>query len=168
MATMRTTEIEGLQLSFEQLAEIPDAVVEQMLVAGGNVIAAAHRSMITRLGLHNRGLLASSITVHSKVSAGSGGAKLSVLVYPGGVHHLYSRRAFTRSYTRSKHGRTYTVGGGIGTAYNSDIGFVFEYGAPGRNISPKEWMKKANNQAADTAIQAEYAIYDAWLKSINL
>ena len=43
MAQFNAKGIDGLMLSLEEFAEIPDAVVEQMLEAGGDVVVAAHK-----------------------------------------------------------------------------------------------------------------------------
>jgi len=165
VATFNADGIEGLELSFEQFAAIPDDVVENMLQAGGRVVAAAHRAEIRQLGLHKKGLLENAIAIHSHVSKEN---KRIVVIYPEGTHHTYKRRETVRVYKRSKSGRRYTVGGGTAVATNNDVGFVHEFGAPNHGIKASQWMKKANDKSADAMVTAELDVYDAWLKSIDL
>ena len=51
---------------------------------------------------------------------------------------------------------------------NAEVGFIHEYGAPGRGIPAKQWMRKANEQAEDAACTAAEDVYDDYLRSKNL
>ncbi|MFR6186938.1 MAG: hypothetical protein ACLUJG_16490 [Lawsonibacter sp.] len=51
---------------------------------------------------------------------------------------------------------------------NAEVGFVQAYGAPRRKYLARDWMNKANQVAAPEVEQAELAVYDRWLKSLNL
>lgn len=51
---------------------------------------------------------------------------------------------------------------------NAEVGFIHEYGAPGRHIPAKNWMKTANENCADKATDAALKVYDEFLKSKNL
>ena len=51
---------------------------------------------------------------------------------------------------------------------NAEVGFIHEYGAPGRHIPAKNWMKAANEGCADKATDAAFEVYDKFLKSKNL
>ena len=46
MATFNATGIEGLDLSLEEFAAIPDNVVEEMLDAAGQVVVRHHKAQI--------------------------------------------------------------------------------------------------------------------------
>lgn len=168
MAQFSVQGIDGLALSFQEIAQIPDSVVEEMLSAGGEVVAAAQKAEIRSLGLVESGRLADSIQSASKVGKRGGEQKRYVLVYPSGTHHKYTRRKKTKVYKRSRHGRTYTVGGDMKTATNAEVGFVHEFGAPHAGIPAKQWMAKANEKSAAAMVAAEVAVYDKWLKSIDL
>lgn len=168
MAKFNATGIEGLSLSMEQFAAIPDDVVEEMLEAAGRVVVQAHRSEISARGLVKSGRLAGSIEAISKAGSSRNDFKRYVLVYPTGRHHTYQSRVVTKQYARSKHGRTYTKGGGAKVVTNSEVGFVQAYGAPQKGIRATDWMNKANEKAAPAAEAAELAVYDRWLKSLNL
>ena len=168
MAKFNAQGIEGLQLSMQEFAEIPDDVVERMLEAGGEVVVAAHKRSIQSLGLVDTHALEKSIQAHSKVGTRDGKRQRYVLVYPTGKHGTRNRKKVTKTYKRSKHGRTYTVGGDTVDVTNSEVGFIHEYGAPKKGIPAKQWMAKANEACAEEMVNAEFAVYDAWLKSKNL
>lgn len=174
MASFNATGIEGLMLSFEQFAAIPDETIEDMLDAEAKVVVAAHKRSITTLGLvggpedPNRGKLLASIKAHKKAGGRNNDFQRYVLVYPTGPHHTFHRREVVKTYANSKHGRTYTVGGDDQTASANEVGFVHEFGAPKRNIKASQWMLKANESSADEAAAAAMAVYDDWLESINL
>ena len=168
MAKFNAKGIEGLELSMQEFAAIPDAVVEEMLDAAGTVVVRYHRSEISALGLTKSGKLLGSITAVSKAGSSKNDWKRYVLVSPKGNHHTYQSRVVTRQYARSKHGRTYTRGGGAKVVTNSEVGFIQAYGAPKKGIRATDWMNKANEKAAPAVEAAELAVYDRWLKSLDL
>jgi hypothetical protein len=168
MATLHCEGIEGLALSLEEFQKIPDSVVEEMLQAGGKVVADAQRAELRSLGLVHSGKLAQSIEIHLKSGGRDNGNRCHAVVYPEGSNHSYRSRVKTRAYKRSKHGRTYTVGGGRKTASNAEVGFIQNYGAPGRGIAATNWMEHANEKSADACVQAMTAVYEAWLASLDL
>ena len=168
MAKFNAKGIEGLELSMQEFAAIPDAVVEEMLDAAGKVVVRYHRSEISAQGLTKSGKLLGSITAVSKAGSSKNDWKRYVLVSPKGNHHTYQSRVVTRQYARSKHGRTYTRGGGAKVVTNSEVGFIQAYGAPKKGILATDWMNKANEKAAPAVEAAELAVYDRWLKSLDL
>lgn len=168
MAKFNAQGIEGLELSLEQFAQIPDDVVEAMLMAGGEVVVEAHKRSIETLGLVDTRKLKDSIKAHSKVATKDGIRQRSVLIYPTGKRGTRNRKKVTKAYKRSKSGRTYTVGGDIVDVTNNEVGFVHEFGAPDRGIPAKQWMRTANEASADATTAAEFEVYDKWAKSLNL
>lgn len=168
MARFNAQGIEGLELSLKEFAEIPDSVVEQMLDAGAEVTVSAHKQKLQALGLVDTGQLVNSIKPLKKAGGASNGFNRYVLVYPAGKHGQYNRKKTTKTYKNSKSGRTYDVGGDVQDVTNNDIGFVYEFGAPRRGIKALQWMKTANEECAEKVTQAEFDIYDNWLKSKNL
>lgn len=167
MARFNASGIDGLRLSFDEFARIPDSVIDRILKAESKVVVQAHKASLKSLGLYKTGKLEASIDGIAKVTSASGGQRY-VLVYPVGPHHKYAGREKTKAYKNSKHGRTYTTGGGDKTATANDVGFVHEYGAPKRGIKAKRWMQKANEKCGPDVEEAALAVYDDWLKSINL
>lgn len=164
MAKFNAQGIEGLELSLQEFAEIPDEVVEEMLDAAAEVTVRAHKMEIRTLGLVDTGKLAGSIKAFKKVKD----RKRFVLVYPAGKHGIRNRKKVTKTYKNSKSGRTYTVGGDTKDVTNSEVGFIHEFGAPKRGIPAKQWMRKANAKCAADVEAAEFAVYDRYLKSKGL
>ena len=167
MAGIKAKGIEGLQLSMQEVAAIPREVVLEMLKAGGAVVVRVQKQKLRSLGITRTGRLAGSIEAFPK-TGGRGDFEAKVVVYPAGRHHTYQRRQVTKTYARSKSGRTYTKGGGQGIAYNNELAFIYEYGAPRRRIKARYWMKKANEEAAAETVAAEMQVYDRWLSSKDL
>ena len=168
MARFNATGIQGLALSMTEFAAIPDDVVEEMLDAAARVVVRYHKAEIRSLGLVRSGKLAGSIEAHKKAGSARNDFKRYVLVYPTGRHHIYQSRVVTKTYKRSKSGRTYTTGGGTKVATNGEVGFVQEYGVPRRKYKGTGWMSRANDEASEEMTNAEFAVYDRWLKSLNL
>ena len=168
MAKFNAEGIEGLELSLEEFAQIPDAVVEEILNAGAEVVVKAQKNKIKELGLVDTGKLEQSIKAFPKVGRKRENWNRYVLVYPSGKHGTWNRKAVTKKYKRSKHGRTYTVGGDTKVVTNNDVGFVLEFGAPKRGIKAYQWMRKANEASASAMEKAQFEVYDRWLKSLNL
>lgn len=168
MARFNATGIDGLMLSMQEFAEIPDDVVEDMLDAAASVTIAAHKRKLTSLGLVRTHALVNSLKARKKVGSTTNGNKRYVLVYPSGTHGIYRRKQVEKNYKNSKSGRTYKVGGDLKPTTNAELGFIYEFGAPRKNIQPRQWMREANEDCADDVVRAELAVYDKWLKSKNL
>ena len=63
MAQFKADGIDGLALTVQEIAEIPEDVKRQMLTAGGEVAAEAQRRKIRALGLVDTGKLAGSMSI---------------------------------------------------------------------------------------------------------
>lgn len=139
MAGLESGGLDELMRSLEEIAETPDEVLEEMLQAQAAVVAAAQRKKLARLGLkHPTGQLERSISTGRKMKRDRSGAP-ALYVYPRGK--------------RKK-----------GEASNGEVGFILEYGAPGRGLPPKPWMRPANAEAEAEAAQAAQAVHDRWLE----
>ena len=148
MARMEVEGIAELMLSMKEVAELPDSVAEDMLMAGGEIVAEAQRRHYNSM-LRDTGTLAKSIKV-SKMKKKRDDARF-VTVYPQGKHHTYT----------DKNGKTKT-------ATNNDVAFVHEFGEPKRGITAKGIMRMSNEETRDKTNAAQYEIYDRFLKSKNL
>ena len=51
---------------------------------------------------------------------------------------------------------------------NGHIGYIYEYGLPGRGIAPRHWMSNAVNKNQDKAYAAAENTADEFLKKQNL
>lgn len=170
MAHFETTGFDGLELSLEELADIPESVFQEMLMAEGEIFADAQRKKIREIFPEGTGTLEKSIKVHKKLRStpSSKGFVRYVLVYPDGIHGSYNRKLVKKTYKRSKHGRTYDVGGDVKEVTNNDVGFIHEFGAPKKGIPAKQWMRTANEECADEAVGAAANVYSNWLDGLGL
>ncbi len=159
-----TNGLEECMLFFDDLANIPEDVMLDMLDAEAEIVIEAQKKEIDTLGLVDTAKMRDSITADKKMMRK--GLTRYINVYPHGVHHRYSGREKTKAYKRSKHGRTYTYGGGERKANNAEVAFIHEFGAPGRNIPAKQWMRKANEKAAPAAAEAAAEVLHDWQNSL--
>lgn len=156
--------LDEFSLSLKEMAELPESVRDDMLQAGAEVLVPALKRKLEALGLVRTGMLRDSIKAFRKFRSG----ELIYKIYPAGKRGTRNRRMVTKAYKRSKHGRTYTVGGDTVDVTNGEVGFIHEVGAPRRNIPAKMWMLTTVEENAAKVEAAEAAVYDEWLKSINL
>lgn len=167
MAQIDFNGLEGLLIDLADLGDIPESTLDDMLMAGGAVIQKAHQDALVSMGLVKTKTLRDSIKIMKKRR---GRLQRYVLVYPYGEHHLFTARI--KSYNKYNWGRIddhvrYTKGG-TKVATNNDVGFVQEFGAPKRRIQAKQWMRIANEKHADAAVEAEFRVYDNYLRSKGL
>lgn len=166
MANYSAKGIEKLQLSMQEFSEIPESVVQKMLISGGQVVVEAQKQKLRTFGLIRSGKLLNSLKVVPKSGTVKNGWTGYVLVYPTGTHGTYRRRTVSRK--RSNTGRILTITGDTRKTTNSEVGFIQEFGAPKRGIKPKQWMRLANDESASAMVKAEFDVYDQWLKSKDL
>lgn len=145
MARFSCNDIDGLVLSIEEVAQLPDGVMDDILTAGAEVIKKAHIASINQRFDKRTAKLIGSPSIFLK--RGRQGGRYA-LIYPKGEHHRYHAKK------------------GDGVARNADVGFVLEFGGHGNNAVG--WMREANESSADAMVSAEEKVYDAWLKSKNL
>lgn len=144
MAVIDTNGLDALIIDLDQIEEIDDGTMLEMLEAGGDVIKKGHDAAMEKLFKHQGGNFHGSSEVIKKLKM-SKNSKY-IVVYPTGEHH---QAKSTGKIT-----------------YNNDIGFVHELGGHGNEAT--EWMRLANEQHIDEAVDAEYEVYDKWLGSHNL
>lgn len=165
MATFDTSGLDDLMFDLNEIGHIPNDVFDGMLTAGGEVIVKGQKAELQAQGLvgETKNLIA-SIGVHKKRHTAT---QHYVLIYPSGAHHTYHAR--TGTYTKMNWGRaggTKTKGGGTKTATNNDVGFVHEFGGHGNPA--RQWMRTANEKNVETAVEAEYAVYEKFMASKGL
>lgn len=163
-----------LGLSLAEIAEIPDAVMEEMVMAGAEITKAAHKAKLRELKLYDsdsraKQHLVDSVTAFKKVGRDENGRRrIHAVVYPAGKRGTRKRRKVTKVYKNSKSGREYTFGGDTKDVTQAEVAFIHHYGAPKRHIPATKWMDKANDSCADAVASAELAVYDRFLESKNL
>lgn len=156
--------LDEFSLSLEEMAKLPDGVKDNMLQAGAGVLVPALKQKLEALGLVDSKKLRDSIKAFRKIRYG----ELVYKIYPAGKRGQRKRRTVTKTYKNSKHGRTYTVGGDTVDVTNGEVGFIHEFGAGKRGIPATMWMLTTVEENAAKVEAAEAAVYDEWLKSINL
>lgn len=107
MATLNTNGLEGLEMSLDELAQLPEEVERDMLLAEAGVIERAQRQKGLAYGVHRTGVTLASIA-HGKVKTEDDGKAMYV-------------------YPRGKNARG---------ARNSEVAFINEYGKTGQPPRP--------------------------------
>lgn len=164
---MYTDGFNELLIDMQTLMEIPDDVVNEMVEAGGTIILEEQKRTLTEMGLVDTGQLRDSLVLRKKIKGGDwtqlgkGPHPRYVLIHPDST----ARKKHTR-YRLSR--RAYKRGKRTRPIQNNEVGFILEFGAPGRGIAATQWMRKANAQAEDAACAAAQAVYDNYLRSKNL
>lgn len=138
--------VEGLDefsLSLEELAALPDTVQDRMLLAGADVVAKAQKQKVLAYGIYDR-----DSTQH-----------VADAIKPGRVKSKKGQRVIYVTPTgKRKRGNTETR--------NAEILFVNEFGKQGQAARPA--VADANEACAEAMTQAEFEVYDQWLKSKGL
>ena len=144
MAGFETTGIEGLALSLEEVADLPEDVLLKMLEAEGEVVRGAQEKRLKALTFTDEttGQLEDSISMTHRLKRDRSGTP-GISVYPGGVRR-------------------------DGKTRNAEVGFLVEHGAPRRGIAPRQWMRVANEESAEEAAAAAGAVYERYLREKGL
>ena len=139
MATLEFGGIEDTQLSFEEMANLPTSVLDEMLEAAAEVVVEAQKKYAKSYGLNDTGMMIDSIKATNPKSTSDGRA---LYVYPQGSRTRYSTGKSTR---------------------NAAIGFYNEYGYKSRAARP--WMETANAQCEDEARAAAEEVFNSYIGS---
>ena len=116
--------LDSFSLSLAELAELPDSVQDDMLLAGAEVVAKIQKKKVLEYGIYD----------------GSSPTHVANSIKPGRVKLKETR--------------------------NAEILFVNEYGKNGQAARPA--VRDANEASAEEMTQAQFDVYDQWLKSKNL
>lgn len=141
MATFKPEGLDGLILSMEQVAMMPDSVKEDLLNAQADVVVQAQRKKAREYGVHRTGLVISSICKGKPKKRGVD--DYVIYVYPRG--------------TRKRGGKR---------VRNAEIAFINEFGK--RTQEARPFMQDANESCAEQTVAAGAAVFDEFLKSKNL
>lgn len=133
-----------LSAALEDLANLPDELLDEMLEAESDVVESAIKAKAAAYGVEDTGQMISSIK-------------------RGPVRRIRDGKALTISPQGSrKRGNTVTR--------NAEIAFINEYGkGKEKQVQPaRPFMRDAVEGSADEAVQAAASVYDDYLKSKNL
>lgn len=152
MAEFSFKGLDEFTLSLEEVAELPEEVVDEMLNAGADVAAAAQRREALKLGklggYRNDGQRIDWSTGETARSIKKGRVKTK-----DGHRVIYITPVGSR-----KRGKT--------TARNAEIAFVNEFGA--KTIRARGFIRKANEESAAATTAAQLEVYNKFLESKNL
>lgn len=139
----RVEGLDGFSLSLAELAALPESVQDAMLQAGAEVVARAQRQKVLTYGIYDP-----ASTRHVADS-----------IKPGKVKMRKGQRVIyvSPTGTRKRGGKT---------TRNAEILFVNEYGKKRQKARPA--VRDANEACAAAMTQAQFEVYDQWLKSIEL
>lgn len=142
MAKVEFSGIDQLELSFAEVAKLPDEVIDAMLNARADVVVEAQRQAAKRMlkGPYDTGETARSIQ--------KGKVKVK-----DGQRVLYITPTGSR-----KRGKTVTR--------NAEIAFLNEFGT--KTIQARNFLRKANEKSADAATAAEFEVYSRYLEEKGL
>lgn len=166
MAKLTVDGLDDLILSFQEIEEIPDDILNEMLDAEAEIVAPAIREEAAKLGMYDG--------YSQKENRNS---RTDKYYWRGPQVKSYSTGELARSVrvgkmktqkgVRQKY--IYFAGSrkrGKKTVRNSEIAFLNEYGT--RNINQRNFIWVAIKKTEDAAVKASAAVYDKWLKSKNL
>nr|DAR46640.1 MAG TPA: hypothetical protein [Caudoviricetes sp.] len=133
MATLDASSIDKFAFDFEELARLPDDVVEAMLEAEGEVIKAGQAETAKNMlqGPYNKGAV-------------------SRAPHLGKIKRTKDGKALYVSFAGTQHGTRV-----------AEIAFLNEFGKQGQ--SPRQFIRAANEKYADKAVDAAERIYNQYL-----
>ena len=144
MADLSIDGLDQLTMDLEELANLPTALLEEMINAESDVVVSAQRTKakVMLSGKYSKGIVSNAISKKKARKAGDG-----------------IRQMITVDWiVRDEHHRS-------GTRV-AEIAFINEFGKTGQPARP--FMKIANEESADAAVSAALKVYDDYLKSKNL
>lgn len=147
MAKFSTRGVDELILSLEQIATTPEETQYSILEAGASALIPRWKE--TLQSMKRTGQLIESIKAARKK-----GETLIVAITPKGKR----KGAYT--------GQRKTHGGGTYQGTNAEVAYLLEYGTP--RMAATHWMESTNEEASDEVVAAEAAVWDDYLKSLNL
>lgn len=147
MAKFSTRGVDELILSLEQLATTPEETQYSILEAGASALIPRWKE--TLQSMKRTGQLIESVKAARKK-----GETLIVAITPKGKR----KGAYT--------GQRKTHGGGTYQGTNAEVAYLLEYGTP--RMAATHWMETTNEEASDEVVAAEAAVWDEYLKSLNL
>ena len=140
MASFAVTGLDTLALSIDQLANMPETVINDILNAQADIIVSAQKSKANEYGVVDTREMINSIK-KGKVKKVRDSYEIKVV--PQGSR---------------KRGKTTTT--------NAEIAYINEYGK--RGLSARPFIRDANAESEPKIEKAALEVYDSFLKSKNL
>lgn len=152
MSSFKFNGIDGISVSFEQLATLDDETRWSIISAGAEVVKRFQEQALNREFKRRTGQLFGSLKVLRKRS----GDEMSAVIAPSG------KRKRGSSGKRTYKGRS----NGSYQGTNAEVAYILNYGSP--RIKATHWMETANEAAGPELADAEAAVWDQYLRSLNL
>lgn len=135
MAVMQSDDFGQFALDLEEVLSLPDAVLDEMITAEGEVIRQGQKSTAQSMlqGPYNQGAVAGSVALSKPTRTADG------------------RIVYVR-FQGSQHGNRL-----------AEIAFVNEYGKHGQ--APRQFIRVANESNTDKAVDAAENVYNDYLSS---
>ena len=151
MAKVEFKGIDEVELSFKELAALPDKLIDEMLNARADVVVEAQRAEARKLGTEyrNKGQTKNYATGMTANSIRKGKVKVK-----DGQRVLYITPTGSRKRGRAKAVR------------NAEIAYENEYGKKG--VPARNFIRTANESCADAATAAEFEVYSRYLEEKGL
>ena len=136
--------LDRLVLDLKELSGLPDSVLEEMINAESDVVVRSQRSKARAMlsGNYSKGIVSQAIAKKKARKTGNGIRQM--ITVDGTVkdeHHKNGTRV-------------------------AEIAFINEFGKSSQPARP--FMKIANEESSDEAVNAAFKVYDNYLKSKNL
>lgn len=169
--------LDQFNLDLQRLGKLTNEDHWQILAPAGELLVQKFRETIARTFSHQKNHPAGDIqslsdSIEAQNKYGADGAYIQIV--PDGGHHRYNKRVKTIKVTKvfghvSKSGtRTRKTKGGLKTERADAVGFVLEYGSPGRHIKPYHWMENTMLQSAAEVEEALQQGFDAFCEENGL
>lgn len=168
MAELNFHGLDEFMLDMQQIAEIPEDVQDEMILAQAQVAMEAQREEAKKLGMYqgydtsnnSRFTSATNILWGQEKSYSTGQLAKSIRISKPktkkGTRSVSVYFAGSRKRGKNK----------IHTVKNSEIAFLNEYGT--RTINARHFIWVANEKSAEATTKAGFEVYDRWLKSKEL
>lgn len=139
MAAFRVDGIDGLDISLQEIAQMDRETRGSILEAGAAVVMAEQVRIGESYGVHRTGVTLSSIALTKK---------------------MYNSDNPSVDITFE--------GNNADGNRNAEVAFINNYGAPKKKIDARPFITDANINSAEKATEAEFEVYDRWLKMKGL
>lgn len=140
MANMEVDGLDRLLEDFSAIADLPDEVAEAMLDAEAKIVEDAQVYTGMKKGVYRTGETLMAVA-RGKMKRAKDGSR---------AKHVYPRGKNSRGIR------------------NAEVAFINEYGAPNRDIPARQFIREANESAADPAVEAAAKVMDEFLEKNNL
>ena len=152
MAEISFKGLDEFRLSLEEVANLPDEIIDEMLNAGADVAVEAQRAEALKLGKIN-GYRNDGQRVDYSTGTTARSIKKGKIKLKDGQRVIYVSPVGSR-----KRGKK--------TVRNAEIAFENEFGT--KTIRARNFIRNANEKSAAEYTAAQAKVYDRWLQSKNL